>query len=71
MSTNPHIVDAAELRERSGLTQAAAIKKWASAQGFKVLDGGDGPWTTIEAINKALGLVGSSNEPQYRPEQLV
>ncbi|MGE7136181.1 hypothetical protein ACQKIE_00955 [Luteibacter sp. NPDC031894] len=68
MSANPHIIDAAELRRLSGLQQPAAVKRWASARGIQVSDGADGPWTTIEAINKALGVSSASNDHAYSPD---
>ena len=59
---NHHIIDAAELRRLSGLQQAAAVKRWASNQGIPVSEGADGPWTTLEAINKALLDVEASGD---------
>jgi hypothetical protein len=65
-----HIIDAETLRARSGKGTAAAVRRWANQQGIRVLEGKDGPWTTLEAINKALG-VGSANEPVYTPDQIA
>ena len=70
MSANPHIVDAEELRRISGLVQAAAVKRWASAQGIRTCDGADGPWTTVEALNAALGLHGAANDKAYSTDIL-
>lgn len=71
MSANHHIVDTAELRRLSGLKQSAAIKRWASAQGIKVRDGVDGPWTTLEALNASMGVGSAGNDDDYRPEDLL
>lgn len=62
---NHHIIDAAELRRLSGLSQPAALKRWASNQGIPLADGADGPWTTLEAINKALGVSSAANDRTY------
>ena len=70
MSENAHIVDAAMLRQLSGKRNASAVRRWASAQGLRVLDGKDGPWTTTEALNVALG-VGSANDDAYKPDQVL
>lgn len=70
MTANPHIVDASQLRERSGKRNASAVRRWASRQGIRVFDGKDGPWTTLEALNKALG-VSSANDDYYTPEQVL
>lgn len=60
--TNPHILDAAELRHISGKQTAAAVRRWASSQGIRIRDGDDGPWTTIDAVNAALGLAPAAND---------
>lgn len=70
MSENAPIVEAAELRARSGLKNPSAVRRWASRQGFRVFDGKDGPWTTLAALNAALG-VGSANDDAYKPDQVL
>lgn len=70
MSEAPHIVDTETLRKLSGKRSASAVRRWANSQGIRTLEGVDGPWTTPEAINKALG-VGSANEPLYRPDDIA
>ncbi|MGH8190881.1 MAG: hypothetical protein ACREP2_05490 [Rhodanobacteraceae bacterium] len=70
MNANPHILDAAQLRALSRKRSAAAVRKWANRQGIKTLEGADGPWTTVEAVNRALG-VGSANEPVYQPDMIA
>ena len=67
---NPHILDAEQLRVLSGKRNPSAVRRWADKRGIRTLDGADGPWTTVEAVNKALG-VGSSNDPVYRPEDIA
>lgn len=67
---NPHIIEPEQLRKLSGKRTASAVRKWAKARGVRVLDGEDGPFTTIEAVNRALG-VGSANDPAYRPEDIA
>jgi hypothetical protein len=70
VSANPHIVDAVQLRSLSGKRTASAVRRWASAQGIRVRDGKDGPWTTVEALNAALG-VDSANDEAYDPERVL
>lgn len=70
MSANPHIVDADQLRELSGKRSRSAIRRWASEHGIRVLDGDKGPWTTIEAVNKGLGVSSANDEP-YDPAQVL
>lgn len=68
---NHHIIDAAELRRLSGLQQPAAVKRWASTQGIRTRDSAEGPWTTLEAINAAMGVESAGNDDAYRPEDLL
>lgn len=70
MTLNPHLIDPETLRRMSGKRTDSAVRKWASSQGISTLEGKDGPWTTVEAVNKALG-VGSANDPQYRAEDIA
>jgi hypothetical protein len=65
-----NIVNADVLRAKSGKRNASAVRRWASRQGIRVFDGEDGPWTTLEALNKALG-VSSANEPAYRADEVL
>lgn len=70
MNANPHIVDAFQLRELSGKRTDAAVRRWATRQGIKLGNGPGKPWTTIEALNTALG-VGSANDSAYRPDEVL
>lgn len=51
-----HIIDADHLRRISGKKSFAAIRRWASRQGIRCGEGAAGPWTTLEALNFALGV---------------
>jgi len=70
MTQSTHIVDAQMLRQLSGKHNRSAVRRWASQQGIRVLDGKDGPWTTREALNAALG-VSSANEEAYDPDKVL
>lgn len=70
MASNPHILDAKQLKALTGKKTAAALHRWASAQGIRLLDGADGPWTTLEAVNAALGVSSASNDRAYSPDIL-
>lgn len=69
MSTNTHLVDFDDLCRLSHKSKPSAVRRWASEQGIR-LGAGPVPWTTIEAVNAALGLK-PSNEPRYRPEDIL
>lgn len=69
---NPHIVLPDHLRKLSGKRSPAAIRRWARAQNIRVKEGVDGPWTTVDAINEALGLRRrSKNDITYRPDEVI
>jgi hypothetical protein len=64
VTPNPHIVEAEQLRKLSGKRTASAVRKWASARGIRTLDGDDGPFTSIEAVNRAGALAArNAGEP--------
>lgn len=65
MSNHPHIVSRDELRRISGKRTAAAVRRWASTRGIPILDGHSGPWTTIDAINAALGIPSNAANGPY------
>lgn len=51
----------------------ATVEAWARQQGIRYqYDGRGGIWTTLEALNAALGLGSSANDATpYRPEDLI
>ncbi|MFC0677480.1 hypothetical protein ACFFGH_06405 [Lysobacter korlensis] len=51
----------------------ATVEAWARAQGVRFkYDGRGGIWTTVEALNAALGLAKAANEDgKYNPDELV
>ena len=53
---HPGIVYPEMLASLSGLRQHSRIAAWCKARGIAILDGKDGPWTTLDAINSALGV---------------
>jgi hypothetical protein len=65
---NHHIIDTAELRRISGLTRPATLARWASNQRIPVKAGAHGPWTTLEALNKAFAVSTASKDHAYSPD---
>jgi hypothetical protein len=49
------ILSLADLRKISGLHQPAAIERWMRREGIAFKSSANGPWTTIDAVNAALG----------------
>lgn len=56
MNQPTHIIGADDLRKLSGKKSGAAIRRWATQQGIRCGEGAAGPWTTLEALNSALGV---------------
>ena len=65
MGQQGQVLGIEDLRRISGRRNASAIRRWARVQGIKLLDGAAGPWTTIDAVNQAMGLNHSANDPGY------
>lgn len=58
---NGHVLDFTELQKlctpRGPLPRAVTVRRWADRQGIRYKpDGRGGIWTTVEALNSALGL---------------
>jgi hypothetical protein len=70
MSVNPNIIQACQLRQLSGKHTSSAVRRWASERGIRVLEGKEGPWTTVDAINFALGINHTANDKSYGPDIL-
>jgi hypothetical protein len=71
MDDHTHIVSNSQLRLLSGKKTASAVRRWASVQGIQVIEGASGPWTTIEAVNSALGItLKSANDKFYSVDLL-
>lgn len=52
------------------LPQLATVERWANAQGIRYrYDGLGGIWTTLDALNAALGL-GAANDSRLTPDDL-
>jgi hypothetical protein len=48
------------------------VEAWARANGLQYrYDGAGGIWTTVEALNAALGLAGASNDQAYKPDDVL
>lgn len=71
MSVADHIVPFEELQRRSGVRQAAAVERWAQREGIRYFHGGDGIWTTLEALNAALGVLPANDAPPPLSPDLV
>ena len=56
------VLEFEDLQRLSGQTQLAAVERWAKANGIAVGHGRKGLWTTLGALEKALGIA-PANDP--------
>ena len=57
------ILEFPDLQQLSGQTQKAAVERWAKGNGIAFKHGRGGIWTTLEALNAALGVVPANDAP--------
>lgn len=69
MEPNSHVINQELLQKLSGKRTPASIRRWANAHGIRIIEGAAGPWTTLEAVNAALG-VSASDTRTYSPDIL-
>ena len=62
------LVTAEHLMELSGYRTPSSVRRWASSQGIRTLEGKAGPWTTVDALNAALGVRRQGLRDIYSPE---
>ena len=64
--------DLQELCKPGERPRLATVEAWARDQGVRFkYDGRGGIWTTLDALNKALGVAAANDESRYNPEDLV
>lgn len=61
------ILEFADLQRLSGCEQRAAVERWCAAQGLRVKYGKAGPFTTVDALNAALGLAANESPGALDP----
>lgn len=66
------ILSCDDLKAITGYQRAGDVARCLREQGVHVFEGRHGPWTTIELINKAGGLVAGGGEPSApAPEDIL
>lgn len=61
--------DLQDLCQPGGNPRRATVEAWARRQGIPYkYDGKGGIWTTIEAVNAALGLGAANDQTEYPPD---
>lgn len=50
----------------------STVEAWARSQGVRYrYDGKGGIWTTVEALNAALGVLAANEDSKYSPDELI
>ena len=50
----------------------ATVEKWARAQGIRYrYDGEGGIWTTVDALNAAVGVGAANDDAKLKPEDIL
>ena len=65
MPESPYILTTEELQKLTGYDRPRDIERCLRDQGVRYFHGKKGPWTTVDLVNAAGGLV------QYRPPENV
>ncbi|MBK1719184.1 DUF4224 domain-containing protein [Thiocystis violacea] len=61
--SHPSAFGPEDLATLTGYKQQADIERWCQRQGVRYFRGKAGIWTTLEAVNAALGLRPDRSEP--------
>ena len=65
---HPAAIQSDALRALTGYQRAADIERWCDRHGVRYFRGRAGPWTTIDALNAALGIAATPAEKPTRIE---
>lgn len=61
-----------DLQRISGYNRRADVERWATTNGVPFKYSRDGIWTTLEALNKALGLTAANDDGgAYRTDEVL
>lgn len=64
------IVEFEDLQRLSGFARRADVERWAQTAGVPVKPCRGGVWTTLDALNRALGVAAANDDGAYSPDIL-
>lgn len=59
------------LKEIAGLQQAKALRDWLRSQNIRFFESKNGPWTTLNLVDAAQGLVNGQDLGNNQKEDLL
>lgn len=62
--THPAIINSEVLKELTGISQEAALRRALEKQGIKLFEGKKGPWTTV-------GLIELAGKPKQDDKDII
>ena len=65
------VLEFPDLQKLSGFERRADVERWAKDNGVPVKACKGGVWTTLAALNKALGLAAANEDPGAYPADVV
>jgi hypothetical protein len=66
--THPAALAPEDLKRLIGYTRDADIERWCDSNGVRYFRGRAGIWTTLDAVNAALGLTRGGEPPPRKLE---
>ncbi|MAR73687.1 DUF4224 domain-containing protein [Halomonas sp.] len=65
------VLSCEDLKQITGYQRPGDVARCLREQGVRVFNGRSGPWTTIDLINQAGGLVQQANDDDIDPRQII
>ncbi|MBY5969886.1 DUF4224 domain-containing protein [Halomonas denitrificans] len=65
------VLSCEDLKQITGYQRPGDVARCLREQGVRVFNGRSGPWTTIDLINQAGGMVQQGNEDDIDPRQII
>lgn len=69
--SNSSVLSCEDLRAITGYQRQSDVARCLRNQGVRVFNGRAGPWTTLDLINQAGGLIQGANEDEIDPKQII
>lgn len=65
------VLEFSDLQKLSGFDRRADVERWAQGAGVPVKPCRGGVWTTVDALNRALGITAANDDAGAYPPDVV